>query len=359
MLKERIVFVGVGQCGNNIVREFEELGFNAFYINTSSEDLQQIDTDISLKYSVPNSGGCAKDRALAQNYTGKYFNEMMGTIDSRFPTSDVVFVVYSLGGGTGGGTSNMLLDIMTSEHEEKTYNAIAVLPDKHETMLIQKNAFDSLKELSELENINSIFLLDNDKVTDKMDINIQIATLFDNIVNANNSDKKGCFDRVEIERSLTEKGFSVIVETETNDNPKMAVAKSVEESIFATWINDCKTLGYTINARNRKEEIELKEALNSEFGTPYVDFTGFNPNSDTNIVIASGMSFNSSILSTLAERFNKLMEKKKQETSEIKTEEIVLQDISFGTKSSKPTKPVAKKEDKKKKLSDILAKYNK
>lgn len=356
MLKEKMVFVGVGQCGGNIVREFEELGFNAFYINTSSEDLEQIDTDISLKYSVPNSGGCAKDRALAQQYTVKYFREMMGVIDSRFSTSTIITLVYSLGGGTGGGTSNMLLDIMSNENPEKTYNVIAVLPDEHETMLIQKNAFDSLKELNKLEFVNSVFLLDNNKVSDKMDINSQIAILFDNIVNANNSDKKGCFDRVEIEKSITEKGYSVLLETETEDDPKVGVAKSIKESMFATWVNDCNTLGYTINARNRKEEIAFKNALYEEFGTPYVDFTGFNPDSNTNIVIASGMSFNSSILNELAERYNKLMDKKKKENTETKVEDITLEDI--GVKSIKQSRQPVKKEDKRKRLDDIFAKYN-
>jgi hypothetical protein len=356
LLQERLIFVGLGQAGNNIVREFENLGYNAYYINTSTEDLEQIDTDMSLKYNIPNSGGCAKDRKLAQQYTAKYYNQMMNLIDNKYPTSDIVFVVYSLGGGTGGGTSNMLIDIMSQTNTHKKYNVITVLPDEYESILIQKNAFESLKELTALESVRSIYLLDNAKVNDKMDINIQIATLFDGILNANNSDSRGCFDTVEIERSITQKGISVLAEIEAGEDLKVSMAKSLQESIFATWINDSKILGYTINARNKKEEISFKDALYDNFGIPLVDFTGFNANANTNIVVAAGMSFNNSILNELANRFNTKMEAKKKQASTIEESNITLDDIELdNVKQTVTQRP--KKADKPK-LADILAKYN-
>lgn len=35
MDRNRILFIGVGQCGNNIVNELDAYGYNTFAINTS------------------------------------------------------------------------------------------------------------------------------------------------------------------------------------------------------------------------------------------------------------------------------------------------------------------------------------
>jgi len=285
---------------------------------------------------------------------------MMNIIHNKFPTSDIRFIVFSLGGGTGGCISNMLADIMSGEHYDDNikYNIIAVLPDKHETMLIQKNAIDSLEELKEIEHVQAIHLLDNDKVADKMDINTQIAILMDNITKANNSDRNGCFDSIEIEKCLLQKGFSVIMEVEIEDDVKKDVEKAIEQSMYSTWITDCKQLGYTLNARNRKEEVALKEVLFENFGMPLVDFTGFNPESNTNIIIASGMSFNEEVFNVLANRYNEMADKREKNIKEIERNEVVLKEVKgFENNNIIPPKP--SKEDKKKRLNDVLAKYGK
>ncbi len=66
LLTERMVCVGVGQCGSNMIKELENLGFQAFYINSSLEDLDTINTNIKNKYHIKNTKGMAKDQRMAK-----------------------------------------------------------------------------------------------------------------------------------------------------------------------------------------------------------------------------------------------------------------------------------------------------
>lgn len=65
MLKDKVVFVGVGQAGGNIAKEFDSLGYKTFFINTSVEDLKVINVPDEQKYHIPYTSGCAKDRDKA------------------------------------------------------------------------------------------------------------------------------------------------------------------------------------------------------------------------------------------------------------------------------------------------------
>lgn len=64
-MKEEYGFLCVGQAASNIGVQFERLGYNVLYVNTSSEDLNLL-KDSSHKYHVEGGEGCAKDRDKAK-----------------------------------------------------------------------------------------------------------------------------------------------------------------------------------------------------------------------------------------------------------------------------------------------------
>lgn len=110
MLKNDILFVGVGQCGGNITQELEKLNFNSYYVNSSLEDLDTIDTDISNKYHIPKTKGMAKDRQYALEVLGSNDNlpNITNKIYENFSNCRIVYFVLSLGGGTGGTMGGIL-----------------------------------------------------------------------------------------------------------------------------------------------------------------------------------------------------------------------------------------------------------
>ena len=316
MLKDRILFVGIGQCGNNLVKQMEDLDYNVFYINTSYDDLKPLDTDGSKVYHIPNAKGCAKDRDKALNYAVGYWNDMANAIDSKFPTFDIVYFVYSLGGGTGGGISNILLDVISSKNPNKFYNVISVLPKDKESILVHSNARESLKQLVELEDkIYSIHLLDNNKSNedDFSDINEEFAMLFDRFISFNETSVKGNIDEEELEKLATDSGISIIIEFDHEDF-KQGLAEAINNSIYADWNTNCNYLGVILKDNNSKDK--CLDIIEDNFGIPLADFTTFS--NDSNLIIATGIEFNDS----LTRKLGKLAKRKLQRKQELEAERL-------------------------------------
>lgn len=319
MLKDRILFVGIGQCGNNLVKQMEDLDYNVFYINTSYDDLKPLDADGSKVYHIPNAKGCAKDREKALKYAVGYWNDMANAIDTKFPTFDIVYFVYSLGGGTGGGISNILLDVITSKNPNKSYNVISVLPKDKESILVQSNARESLKQLIELEDkLCSIHLLDNNKSIrdDFSDINEEFAMLFDRFIGFNETSIKGNIDEEELEKLATDNGISVIVEFDHEDF-KQGLAEAINESIYANWNSSCNYLGVILKDNNNKDE--CLDIVEDNFGVPLADFTTFS--NESNLIVATGIEFNSSLTRKLGKLAkSKLIKKQELESERLEDE---------------------------------------
>ena len=96
MDRNRILFIGL-QCGNNIVNELDAYGYNTFAINTSELDLKTI--DMENKFKIPGATGCARNRRKALGYLRSNYNRIFNTIANKFEEQDIVYMVFSLGGG--------------------------------------------------------------------------------------------------------------------------------------------------------------------------------------------------------------------------------------------------------------------
>lgn len=356
MLRDRVLFVGIGQCGNNLTKELETLGYNTFYINTSYDDLKPLKTDDNRIYHIPNAKGCAKDREKATSYAVGYYEDILNLIDTKFPTFDIVYFIYSTGGGTGGGISNILLDTISFKNPNKFYGAVVVLPHKSESILVHANAKESLKQLIDIKDkLYSIHILDNNKRDDFEEINQEFAILFDRFVSFNETTKKGNIDGEEIEKLATDSGITVMLEFD-NDDFQMGLAESINNSIYADWNSDCNYLGLILSENNNK--LKCLEYAQDEFGMPITDFTTFS--SEGNLIVATGMSFNMLIPRQLTKIANEKL-KRKQEleiANEIEDEddvEISMKALNKNKKNSKK-KPLGK-ENSTKELNSIIDKY--
>ena len=112
-MKNKISFVAVGQAAGNIGRLFEENGFSVIYVNTSREDLDTLEK-AKFKYHIPQGEGCNKDRRKAKQLVIDDFDNIAAEIESK-AKSEMTFVIFASGGGTGSGAGPMLIDLLTGE----------------------------------------------------------------------------------------------------------------------------------------------------------------------------------------------------------------------------------------------------
>lgn len=276
-MREKILFVGIGQCGNNIAYEMEQLGYNAMCINTSNVDLESV--KCKAKYHIPTGFGCNRDRDKALDFAMNYWQTMSNVIDRYFPRQDLIYFCYSLGGGTGSGISPVLADVVAQNNPNKTYGAVVVMPRLDDDRIILENAEICYRETTNVEGIKPLFILDNNTRDNKLEINKEFAYLYDSVVNMSNPDVNGVIDESEIEAVLRTKGNVIIEEW----NELYMGNKVFNKSIFTPHYSTSQKVAVV-----SQKEINLRD-LNFKIGNPYRSYKGHN--TDKNLIIASGMTY--------------------------------------------------------------------
>lgn len=333
-LKDKIVMIGTGQCGNQITYQFDLLNYNTFYVNSSVTDFPKgIEDD--RKFLINGAKGCAKNRQKAIDYGVSSFDEILERINTRFPLANIYFFMASLGGGTGAGLTPLLLDVASTQNPDKKYCVVLVLPHDDESLLSQDNAKETLKQIIDIQDkLYSIHLLSNNKRKDFLDINKEFSMLLDGIIDHKSHSEKGNIDDEEIEQLITDPGFSVILEFE-DDNFNIGLVKSIENSIYADWNGDSHYLGMILNDFNDKNEV-LKEVEN-EFGVPLTDFTTFTD--ESNKIVATGMNFNKTIFKNInniiKEKLQKKQNMQEQNENDDDNDNEVIEEVSLSSLMSK------------------------
>ena len=357
-MKERILLVGVGQAGANIVKGFESKGYLAMYVNTSSHDLSLIDSP--YKVHIPGAVGCNKDRQKAINYTVGHYDKIKSMIDSRFSSQDFVFFVFSAGGGTGSGISPIALDVLSNEYtdkdgnETKKFGAMCVLPSiKDESVQEYANGVVAYKELREIELLKNVYLLDNNNAKDKFSINKRFVDLFDRLITVTQADEKGNIDEAELELMLSEKGCVYLSDLQSalkEGGPYHhsggiqnmdAISNSKKESIFASLKKGCKYVALSINS-----DINLSR-IKEEFGEPVSVFRGHNK--DTNFFAVFGMEIETDRVKQIKDAYDAGVSNiGKKENSEGEVDLTIAP--LFGSEETKEKKP-------KKDIKSLFEKY--
>lgn len=340
LLKERLLFVGVGQAGGNIANELEKKGYYAAYINTSGEDLCTLETDPRNTFHVPTTSGCSKSKSKARLYVKKHHGGMLNHIRNNYPNQDIVFFVFSSSGGTGAGIAPVLLDILSSEEENsyKRYGAIMVLPSEEETTKCLTNSLETYSELTEIENIRSVFLIDNSK-GDKIALNAQFARLFDKFICSGNPDVRGNIDADEMETLLTAKGVTTILPVHEAENGKL----SLIDNVFVDYTRGCGNVGISCSDKNIEEDI--KRLVKREVGYPDDYFVGYTDR--TNLVIVTEMNYPDGMI----ENFEETVKRRRDEKS--KSREGVLRIKSSFVSEPIIEEPVFKTKEKTKKENTV------
>jgi cell division GTPase FtsZ len=281
LMNSKIGFVAIGQAGGNIGQIFEKRGYSVLYLNTSKEDLDTI-KDGKYKYHITAGEGCNKDRHKAKKLIVEDFNNILTKIDDTVK-ADMLFVVFSSGGGTGSGAGPMLVDMLVSEGRD--VGVITVIPSITESLKTQVNTYECFQEMVNIENCGSCFILDNDKGKDRLAINaifVNALCAFLDIPDKYNS-KKGNIDVAEIMESLKAHGMASVSQFTDTD-----VAKLVEQdkNIFAP-IQDDKVIKYITVAAY--ESLTNMQDITKVYGEPWDIFRAYT--SRESIMFISGLSY--------------------------------------------------------------------
>jgi cell division GTPase FtsZ len=283
-MKDKVGFVGIGQAGGNIVNLFEKHGYSTFFVNSSQEDLNTIMG--KSKYHIQGADGCNHDRNKAKEFAKKSYKAVIQNIGAVFANHEIIYLVFSGGGGTGSGLSPLMVDMLSKVYPDKKFGAVVILPDSKESIKAQTNAYACLSELSKIDSIGSVFVLDNDK-GDRFSINESFVTLFNEMMEmVNYISPRGNIDAAEIKELLSVRGCSIITTSSGDGLIYANIVQSIQNNIFADMEKDKKIVYMGLSLA---DEIDINNITNHT-GVPYDTFINYN-DLGINITVLSGLSF--------------------------------------------------------------------
>ena len=295
-MKNSIGFLGIGQAGSNIALGFERLGYNVAYLNTSKEDLD------SLKYAkhkihIKGGEGASKNRKAVLQLAAESIDDILNNVTSIL-TQEYIVLIFSTGGGTGSGLGPAIASYLSSINRKVI--VAAVLPDSKESPRTCENAYNTCVDISSLQNIGAVFLLDNSNMDDKFALNDVFVKDMDNLLTLNNCSKFGNIDKSEVKTMLTTPGLSIMTRQSKAKSTAPFIISGLTNNIYAkVEIKSPVVVG--ISTTNRSLEFD---DIYCEIGYPYDDFRGIS-NVNT-LCIACGYQWPVQRLETLKTKAQKI-----------------------------------------------------
>jgi len=168
--KERSItfgVIGTGQAGSKLASTFHQFGYDAVVINTAMQDLKHIDLPDSNKLLIQSTefGGAAKDLSIGHESALNYRGEIAQLINEKLAHSQVNVVCSSLGGGSGAGSLETIVDVLTEIG--KPIMVLTVLPMTNEDVQTKHNSIQTLSKLSQFakeKKIANLIVVDNARI---------------------------------------------------------------------------------------------------------------------------------------------------------------------------------------------------
>lgn len=343
MLKDSFCFVGIGQGGCKLTKLFHSEKYRSFFINTSYDDLSQLNVSDDLIYHVPASKGCAKVREVALEYGRNYYGQMTGKLIDTHPTVKVYVVQYTLGGGTGGGLANLFMATLRNKLKELNKKDVIIIavcakPRSFESYQLQSNAEKSLNELYALVKggiVNQYYIIDNDSRDNLNDINEEHCVLFDRWIEGEGANNDSNTDESERMDLFKYNGSAMMFEFDASnkDDFKERCKKAYEESIYCHPLKKVKGIGVALH-----EKILEKDAL------PLIsEVVGYFPNTHTtptkvsNMIMIAGSDENKTIKNSIIKLANAQAELINGEIDDPEEEEITIASVNIGKPNDSKT----------------------
>jgi hypothetical protein len=164
---------------------------------------------------------------------------------------------------------------------------VTALPSRSEQFKAFANTVELFQELEKLNDIGAIFILDNDRRKDKLEINEAFYLHLDALLRNDNGSERGCVDRGEVDELLRTKGMAVISKLAQDDSCTEQLLVSIKASSIYAPIEPDKVIRYFC-LMDSGDNIST-EQMYSELGTPVDEFVGSGATST--VCMAAGLSF--------------------------------------------------------------------
>lgn len=178
-----ILFIGYGRCGGAITNVMQRKGFKTMYMNTSLGDFQNLlKVDRRMIYQITNGSGCDKNRDLSLELAYNDRNKIAKHIKGNYSTFKHFVFIHSAGGGTGSAGAPAMAEYLAKEHGLST-SLITVLNAKSEGKPATKNSLECIQQIyNDCPNVRSKFILDNNLLDSKTEVNKQFANIIENFM---------------------------------------------------------------------------------------------------------------------------------------------------------------------------------
>lgn len=243
-LVKSVGILGVGQAGGNIAGIASALGFQTALINTNQRD-GLVNTSVEKKYFVPGYNGAGQDRSLGIQAVRDHYIEIIDFVKRSFKGVKLLLVAFSTDGGTGSGMGPILIDLLLDQLSGLKVGAIAIVPERNVLAGNRINTSQCIEELSKIDTISSVFLVDNDQVrklnpqSSKQEIylsaNHQVMEAINHVLKVTQkSSFFGNFDETDLMNLLATRGVTIIASTPINDAKTTA---DISSKIQLSWAN--------------------------------------------------------------------------------------------------------------------------
>ena len=164
--------IGMGNCGGQMADKVcDEIDIDAIAINASTKDLGMLKSDNIMAITIGDGKGTGKNRETAAEFLLNQITMLHdNAIEQFIEEHDAIFIVSSMGGGFGSGSSLVLADVLSKMTEgKKVIIPVGVMPFESEGYTAQDHAVDWMREVVyELEMPYIIY--DNSKFSGTKDI---------------------------------------------------------------------------------------------------------------------------------------------------------------------------------------------
>lgn len=243
----RFGVIGSGQAGSRLAEQFSELGYPAVVLNTAPQDLEDIKVPEQNKLLLDfGLGGAGKDLSIGHDAADAYRAAINQLVQTKLSDAQVFIFCTSLGGGSGAGSVEVIVDILSSIG--KPVVVLTVLPKASEDAQLKHNAWQTLSKFTKMFNegkIDNIITVDNAKIESLYsDVgpfnffkvsNKAIVGPIDvfNVMSRRKDEGLKVLDSTEFGKLFIDgKGFTVYGEMSVEDyEDEMAIATAIVESL--------------------------------------------------------------------------------------------------------------------------------
>jgi len=171
----KIKVVGVGGSGSNAVSRMAKckiMGVELIVVNTDAQDLARSKADLKLRIGRKATQGLGT--GMKPEIGRKSALENRQEITDLLKGSDMVFITYGAGGGTGTGAGPVVAEI--AKETGALTLAVVTKPFSFEGKVRAKIAENGIKRLK--EKVDTLITISNDKLLTTLNSNISLLSAF-------------------------------------------------------------------------------------------------------------------------------------------------------------------------------------